>query len=174
MAPLILVGLVAVIIIVAAAVGAFMFLNSGSSSAPAGGTDGGSAASCSMEQFNLECVKDTCFNGGDELVDDSDFVAVDEVSCNQEHRWEAYAKGKLPSDVPDPKYGTVAALEKVEKTCILKAESSPLATRVGGLAAAADWSPDVLPPTKEQFDDGDRGFMCVAERKGGESTTERL
>ncbi|MGH8795023.1 MAG: hypothetical protein ACRDXX_20575, partial [Stackebrandtia sp.] len=165
-APLLLVGGVAVTLILLVAVGGLWLVTNeeeplGEESPAADGVR------CDLDEYSVECMETPlCFE--DALVDDAGMAAAKEISCEQEHRWEAYAKGQLPADVEDATYLSVRQTDIVKETCLSDRAGGPLESIVG--ASVDQWSSDVLPPSKEDFEADDRTFFCVAERSDGPST----
>ena len=164
---LVLVGGIAVSIVLAVIAGLVLFVTSGESSVSKD-TAEQKTKSCVLTKYGVGCVeKPTCFNG--DLVDGDDMAAAKKVSCNEKHEWEAYAVGELPEDVDEPTYANVESVGAVIKACFNKSDDPPLENMVG--IDASNWNTNVLPPTEKSFEDGNRQFHCVAQRKDGEPTT---
>ncbi len=164
---LVLVGGIAVSIVLAVIAGLVLFVTSGDDSM-SHETSEQESDPCALTKYGVECVeKPKCFNG--DLVDKDDMASAKDVSCKEEHQWEAYAVGELPEDIKKPTYANVESVDIVIKACFNKSDDPPLENMVG--IDASNWNTNVLPPTKESFEDGNREFHCVAQRKDGEPTT---
>lgn len=169
MGALLLVGGIAITLILIVAVGG-IWLVTGSDDDEAADSDTPTAVPrCDLEPYAVECVEESrCFADG--LTDEDGMADPDEVSCEEEHQWEAYAVGTIPDDedLDDPSLRSVRRTEIVQETCLADRSGSPLESIVG--ASVDEWVSDVLPPTSEQFDEGDLTFYCVAEYAEGPRT----
>jgi hypothetical protein len=110
------------------------------------GSSGGVTVRCPSEP---ECFAGITNIGGN--------VSAAKRDCRQEHSWEAFLIGDLPSSVKSADY------DEVWGNAVIKVLCGPQAV---GIALdgepTAGWSSDVLPPTEAQFAAGKREFRCVA------------
>jgi len=167
---LLLVGGIAIAIILAAITGGILLINSGGDEPATPSADGSdmNAPTCVVEEFGVGCLPEPqCFTG--DLLDGNDMAAVEPIACTEPHNWEAYAVGDLPEDISAPTYGEVRKIDLVKQTCLAAVSEGPLANILGN--GVSDWQSDVLPPSKADFDDGSRQFLCVTRPRSGDVTT---
>ncbi|WP_196468079.1 serine/threonine-protein kinase [Planomonospora sp. ID91781] len=124
---------------------------------PAAGVSGAGAA-CVAE---AECWSGLLVMAGD--------ASAGRVGCEEAHYWETYAVATLPSDVSTHVQQVVEKNPTVKKVC---ASRIMLASRYGDARkiAAGKWRSTVLPPSKQQFADGDRTYRCLGGILGPEET----
>ncbi|GII02010.1 serine/threonine-protein kinase [Planobispora takensis] len=89
------------------------------------------------------------------------------LGCEEKHAWETYAIATLPADVRTYDQQTVARHPIVRQVCSARIM---LASRTGDARAipAGKWRSTVLPPSKAQFDGGDRTYRCLGGVAGSE------
>ncbi|MBG0830372.1 protein kinase [Planomonospora sp. ID67723] len=118
------------------------------SSCPAAGVAGAGAA----------CVaKAECWSGILNIMGD---VTITRLGCEEGHSWETYAIAKLPQDALTYNQLKLKKHPAIKKLC---SNQVMLASRYGDARAvpASKWLSEVLPPSKEQFDDGARTYRCI-------------
>jgi len=89
------------------------------------------------------------------LTKDRGVASAESVSCSGRHTWEAFALGELSASA-DPR--------KAESDNGVRELCSEGSFRVISLRLEKGWRFDVLPPSREAFDSGDRTYRCLAGR----------
>nr|WP_062333091.1 serine/threonine-protein kinase [Herbidospora sakaeratensis] len=92
-------------------------------------------------------------------------VTAPRVGCEAQHAWETYAIAPMPADAVTWNGNTLEKHPTVAKLCSM---ATLLASRQGTArkVTADQWSPSVLPPTKEAFEAGDHSYRCVGAVPG--------
>jgi len=119
-----------------------------------------SAGSCQLTGTapGIQCV------GAAECYDGTSVPAgLKKVPCDQPHAWEVWALEPLPANVTSVDYQTVSSNPAVRNACSLFLLYSFNSDVLG-------WQVDVLPPTRDAFQAGDRTVRCLAGPIGGRST----
>ena len=158
MGQLIGIGVVALLIVIGLVFGAIRIFG-GDSSTPL--EDNASSdsyqADCTLDMEGVDCVPEpTCYNGvpGDD---------IEELACDNPHTWEAYAVGQLPEEVNEPTHQAARDSDVVADACLDgQREDGPLDDLIG--PDRVSWFTDIHLPTADEFDDGDRTFMCIARQ----------
>ncbi|GIH94781.1 protein kinase [Planobispora siamensis] len=122
---------------------------------PAAGVSGAGAA-CVAE---AECWSGLVINAGD--------ASAARLGCEEKHAWETYAIATLPADAQTYHQQTLERNPTVKQVCSARIM---LASRYGDARAiaAGKWRSTVLPPSKAQFDKGDRTYRCLGGVLGSE------
>ncbi|MDU7360348.1 MAG: protein kinase [Propionibacteriaceae bacterium] len=94
-----------------------------------------------------------CF---DEVFELDDGVTAAEVRCDEQHRWETFATGTLPDDAGSAKPADVRETAAYKETCTKDVLDEFTEVPLERLSI------DVLPPTPEKFQAGERRFSCIA------------
>ncbi|GLX93589.1 hypothetical protein Hesp01_15390 [Herbidospora sp. NBRC 101105] len=115
------------------------------------------------------CVREPeCWEG---ILSLAGAVSAPRVGCEAQHTWETYAIAPMPSDAVTWNGDTLEKHPTVAKLCSM---ATLLASRQGKArkVTADQWSPSVLPPTKEAFEAGDHSYRCVGSviGKSGDGT----
>ena len=93
------------------------------------------------------------------LTKDRGVASAESVSCTGRHTWEVFALGEL-SATADPR--------KAESDDGVRELCSEGSFRVISLRLEKGWRFEVLPPSREAFDSGDRTYRCLAGRGNDE------
>jgi eukaryotic-like serine/threonine-protein kinase len=135
------------------------------SAGPSGPTSGRTPGSCVFTVFDpaARCPgRAECF---DELAVDDGVARAATLPCDSTHTWETFVLGTLPDSVESVAHDEVKEQPGVRSLC----------TEINLLAIAPDledWRVDVLPPTPEAFEQGDRTFRCLGG-KGRDGLAEQ-
>ncbi|GLZ80397.1 hypothetical protein Afil01_52040 [Actinorhabdospora filicis] len=154
----IITGAVALVVLILIVWGVVSLFSEDEPADTAGNTPNG-GAQCAVTAQGTGCVpKPTCFN--DFAIADSGAASATEAACTAEHAWEAYATGKLPDNLSAPVYKDVAAVDFIQKACRTK----DVLKEFVPAAELDDWTTDVLPPSTQAFEGGDKTFYCIARK----------
>jgi hypothetical protein len=131
-----------------------------SSSDPLGGLLGdcpiGAVLGLSPETATLEvqcATQPECFAG---ITVSSGSASARTVDCDTRHTWETFLTARLPDGVSS------ADNETVNNNPLVKTLCSTDVLGVIAPDAGGNWRVTALPPTKEEYDQGERRFRCLA------------
>jgi hypothetical protein len=88
------------------------------------------------------------------------------LDCGQPHLWEAFAEARLPDAVSADNHAAVKRNPDVARVCSQ--------ANVGRLTTERNWQIEVLPPSKDQVQAGDRTYRCLAGRPPTRLTNSRF
>jgi hypothetical protein len=103
-----------------------------------------------------------CFDAGDETT----ISDVDAIPCNEAHPYQVFHV----QDHPTASYPTDAEFSAIfESVCV-----GPFETFVGMSYVSSALYADMITPSEESFDDGDREYVCVLYDPANEALTSTM
>lgn len=105
------------------------------------------------------------FEVGDcvEVPEGDFFFRLSSQDCAQPHEGEVYRVAELPAAADDEYPGTADVQEQIGQSCVAEFETY-IGTPYG--ESALDFA--FVYPTRQQWEDGDRGYLCIAFDPGGD------
>ena len=154
-------GAVILVVLVLITWGVVALFSGGDDAEDSGDTpQGGAAPACAFTAEGVSCLPEPkCYNNFS-ISQDGEAAAQD-TGCDGEHEWEAYAQGDLPENVTSPAYKDVTSVEVVKNAC----RGKEVLKQIVGVTDLETWISDVLPPSAQAFQGGDRTFYCIARKQ---------
>jgi hypothetical protein len=87
------------------------------------------------------------------------------VACADPHVWETFAQADLPDGLDTATHSRIKQNAEVREVC-----SQANVRRLN----PETWQVEVLPPTRDQVDSGDRTYRCLAGRPPARFTSSRF